>query len=694
MCPFSGWTDMARVLPDLVRLAGHRSVYDLVRRHVRDPRLRVVLSFHPLLVGGNPFATTSIYSLIAFLERRWGVHFAMGGTGSLVRGLVGLIEGQGGTVRCDAEITRILVTNGRAVGVRLASGEEIAADVVVSNADSAWTYRHLVAPEERRRWTDKRIENARYSMSLFVWYFGTRRQYADVAHHTILLGPRYRELLRDIFERKVLAPDFSLYLHRPTATDPSLAPAGCDAFYVLSPVPHLDSGTDWPVMAEEYRSRIERRLERNAAAGAGAGDRHVAHADASGFPGPAAVVQGRRLRAGTRPDPERMVPSPQQERRGGPALSGRGRNPSGSGAAGRAFLGAGAGHGGAGCGRYRAPLTLPPAGGCCGGSRGLSTRHRCFCPHGCGDRPRRFTPSAGWRTTRSIARASRSAVERLDRLRVRLERIYAGRPLPLPVDRALADAVERFGIPKRILDALFEGFEWDIEGRRPADLGELHAYAARVAGTVGAMMAVLMGQRSADVVARACDLGVAMQLSNIARDVGEDARVGRLYLPLRLAAGGRHRSRRLAEGAGFHRGVWAASCCGCWMPPMSCTAAPTTASPDLPADCRPGISAARHLYAGIGHQVAARGGDLIASRAVVPPARKARLLGRALVAAAVNRDSRAGHAPLEATRFLVEAVASAGAAEAPPQASDQVIWLIMLFERLERGQRAALERHG
>jgi phytoene desaturase len=267
--PFSGWTDMARVLPDLVRLAGHRSVYDLVRRHVRDPRLRVVLSFHPLLVGGNPFATTSIYSLIAFLERRWGVHFAMGGTGSLVRGLVGLIGGQGGTVRCDAEIKRILVTNGRAVGVRLASGEEIAADVVVSNADSAWTYRHLVAPEERRRWTDRRIENARYSMSLFVWYFGTRRQYGDVAHHTILLGPRYRELLRDIFERKVLAPDFSLYLHRPTATDPSLAPAGCDAFYVLSPVPHLESGTDWSVMAEEYRTRIERRLSETLLPGLG-----------------------------------------------------------------------------------------------------------------------------------------------------------------------------------------------------------------------------------------------------------------------------------------------------------------------------------------------------------------------------------------------------------------------------------------
>jgi phytoene desaturase len=260
--PFNDWTDMARVLPDLIRLAGHRSVYDLVRRHVSDPQLRVAFSFHPLLVGGNPFATTSIYSLIAFLERRWGVHFAMGGTGQLVRGLVGLIEGQGGEVRCGAEVSRITVANGRATGVRLASGEEIAADIVVSNADSAWTYRHLIAPEDRKRWTDRRIERARYSMSLFVWYFGTRRRYEDVAHHTILLGPRYRELLDDIFRRKVLAPDFSLYLHRPTATDPSLAPDGCDAFYVLSPVPHLDSGTDWATTAETYRQAIERHLEK------------------------------------------------------------------------------------------------------------------------------------------------------------------------------------------------------------------------------------------------------------------------------------------------------------------------------------------------------------------------------------------------------------------------------------------------
>jgi phytoene desaturase len=257
---FGSWADMARILPALVRLKGYRTVYGLVSRYVRDERLRIVLSFHPLLIGGNPLSATSVYCLIAFLERRWGVHFAIGGTGTLVKGLTKLIDGQGGRIRLNAEVSQIVVKKGAAQGVRLASGEEIGADVVVSNADSAWTYRHLVPAEARRRWTDRRIVRARYSMSLFIWYFGTRWRYDNVRHHTILLGPRYRELLRDIFDRKVLAEDFSLYLHRPTATDSSLAPDGCDAFYVLSPVPHLGSGTDWAAHAEPYRRAIARRL--------------------------------------------------------------------------------------------------------------------------------------------------------------------------------------------------------------------------------------------------------------------------------------------------------------------------------------------------------------------------------------------------------------------------------------------------
>lgn len=259
--PFSSWTDMARVLPALLRLQGYRTVHGLVSRHVRDERLRTLLTFQSLLVGGNPFTTTSVYCLIAHLERRWGVHFPMGGTGSLVKGLVGLIQRQGGSLRCNAAVAQITVAGGAATGVRLASGETLPADVVVSNADSAWTYRHLVAPEHRRRWTDRRIEQARYSMSLFVWYFGTRRQYPGVAHHTLVLGPRYRELLADIFDRKRLAADFSLYLHRPTATDPGLAPPGHDAFYVLAPVPHLQAGIDWPQQAEPYRRALQARLE-------------------------------------------------------------------------------------------------------------------------------------------------------------------------------------------------------------------------------------------------------------------------------------------------------------------------------------------------------------------------------------------------------------------------------------------------
>jgi phytoene desaturase len=259
--PFLSLSDMVRVLPALVRLQSYRSVFGLVCRHLRDPRLRVVFSFHPLLIGGNPLSASAIYSLIPALEQRWGVHCAIGGTGRLVQGMARLIEGQGNRLRCHAEVAAIEVgEGGAATGVRLAGGERIAADIVVSNADSAYTYRHLLPPAHRRRWTDRRLARARYSMSLFVWYFGTSRRYDDVAHHTILLGPRYEELLRDIFERRRLAEDFSLYLHRPTASDPSLAPAGCDAFYVLSPVPHLGGDTDWRQAAEPYRARIERHL--------------------------------------------------------------------------------------------------------------------------------------------------------------------------------------------------------------------------------------------------------------------------------------------------------------------------------------------------------------------------------------------------------------------------------------------------
>jgi phytoene desaturase len=260
--PFGSPLDMLRIAPALVRLQGYRSVHGLVASFVKHPKLRVMLSFHPLLIGGNPFRAPAIYCLIPALERRWGVHYPMGGVGALVDGLVELIEEQGGRIRYGADVERIVVDGSRARGVRIVGGEEIDAAIVVSNADAARTYGRLVPEGAPGRWSASRVRRARYSMGLFVWYFGTRRRYDRVGHHTILLGPRYRELLHSIFERKQLTEDFSIYLHRPSATDPGVAPSGCDAFYALSPVPHLGGDTDWAAEGERRRRAIEQRLSR------------------------------------------------------------------------------------------------------------------------------------------------------------------------------------------------------------------------------------------------------------------------------------------------------------------------------------------------------------------------------------------------------------------------------------------------
>jgi phytoene desaturase len=258
--PFNDISTMAQAIPGFVNHRADRSVFKLASKYFRDPRLRIAFSFHPLFIGGNPLRATALYALVSHLERTYGVHFAMGGTGALVTGLVSLIERMGGEVRLNAGVEKILVENGTATGVRLEDGETIKAAVVVSNADPATTYGTLLEGG-RKRWSQRKLERMNYSMSLLVWYFGTRKRYEHVDHHTILLGPRYQELLTDIFDRKVLADDFSLYIYRPTASDPSLAPEGCDAFYALSPVPHLGADIDWTVMAEPYRQRIARALD-------------------------------------------------------------------------------------------------------------------------------------------------------------------------------------------------------------------------------------------------------------------------------------------------------------------------------------------------------------------------------------------------------------------------------------------------
>lgn len=259
--PFLNFSDMVRVAPQLTKLQAWRSVYGIVSRFIQDDHLRQALSFHSLLVGGNPFATSSIYALIHALERRWGVWFPRGGTGALVQGLVRLFEDLGGTVHLGTPVEEITLEGGRARGVRTARGVE-AFDLVASNADVMHTYAGLLGGTARGRQAAARLSKKRFSMSLFVIYFGLRRPHPEIAHHTVCFGPRYQGLISDIFKQETLADDFSLYLHNPCVTDPALAPPGCSAFYVLAPVPHLGTAPlDWNRDGPGYRDRILRYLE-------------------------------------------------------------------------------------------------------------------------------------------------------------------------------------------------------------------------------------------------------------------------------------------------------------------------------------------------------------------------------------------------------------------------------------------------
>lgn len=254
------WT-LIKTLPNMYKMRAWESIYTLVARHIKDPQLREVMSFHPLLIGGNPFSVTAVYALINALEQKGGVHSVMGGTGELIQGMAKLLDGLGVKIRYHSEVKKINIQDRRVTGVTLSDGKVLYADKVVSNADSAWTYKNLVDAQYRKHWTDRKIARGKYSMSLFVWYFGTNKRYEEVTHHTMLMGNRYESLLKDIFKKHHLPKDFSLYLHRPTATDPSMAPAGHDTFYVLSPVSHLDSGTNWPEQVEAYRQSVQKMLE-------------------------------------------------------------------------------------------------------------------------------------------------------------------------------------------------------------------------------------------------------------------------------------------------------------------------------------------------------------------------------------------------------------------------------------------------
>lgn len=263
--PMNKIMDLVRELPGFVKLRADRSVYAHASKRVRDERLRMALSFHPLFIGGDPTRVTSMYILVSHLEKEFGVHYAMGGVQAMADAMVRVIQEQGGEVRLGRDVAEITVENGRANGVIADNGDVFRSDIVVSNADPGTTYEHLLSKQTKKRWTPKRLNKSRWSMGLFVWYFGTkgtRDKWGDVGHHTILNGPRYNGLLDDIFIKRKLADDMSVYLHRPSVTDPTAAPDGDDTFYALSPVPNLHGkSVDWAEMTEKYRSRMAKVID-------------------------------------------------------------------------------------------------------------------------------------------------------------------------------------------------------------------------------------------------------------------------------------------------------------------------------------------------------------------------------------------------------------------------------------------------
>lgn len=262
--PFLSFRDMLRAGPQLARLQAWRSVYGMVAKFIENEQLRQAFSFHSLLVGGNPFATSSIYTLIHALEREWGVWFARGGTGALVQGLVRLFQDLGGEIELNAQVSQLETEGERISAVQLGDGRRIAAAAVASNADVVHTYEKLLGHHPVGAARAASLKRKRMSNSLFVLYFGLNHHHSQLAHHTVCFGPRYKELISEIFNGPALAEDFSLYLHAPCVTDPSLAPPGCGSYYVLAPVPHLGTANlDWTVEGPRLRDRIFAYLEKH-----------------------------------------------------------------------------------------------------------------------------------------------------------------------------------------------------------------------------------------------------------------------------------------------------------------------------------------------------------------------------------------------------------------------------------------------
>ena len=258
--PFHNFFFMIRQIPSLIKLKSYLSVFQLVSKYIKNEQIKQALSIQPLLLGGNPLETTSIYNLIHYLERKWGVHYAMGGTGAIIRAFEKLMKEEKIKINKNTDVKEVIFDDNKAIGVKTNNGKNFYGEKIIFNSDPAYTYKHII--KKKKKWSDKKIDKLDFSMGLFVIYFGTKKKYKNIAHHTIWMGERYEGLLKDIFNKKILANDFSLYLHRPTATDKSMAPKNCDSFYVLSPVPNLKSGINWNLKGLQYRKKILEALEK------------------------------------------------------------------------------------------------------------------------------------------------------------------------------------------------------------------------------------------------------------------------------------------------------------------------------------------------------------------------------------------------------------------------------------------------
>ena len=536
--PFHRFGAMVKQIPALLRLRSHDTVWQLVCRHLKNPKLRQAFSIQPLLVGGNPFDTTSIYGLIHYLERAHGVHFAMGGTAAITAALGALMARHGIEVKLNTTVGRIHVDDGVATGVTLADGSALSADVIVSNADPAHLYGSMIRPEDQAPSARLKLAAAEFSMGLFVLYFGTTRQYPDVAHHTIWLGERYRELLADIFHDKVLSEDFSLYLHRPTATDASFAPAGCDSFYVLCPVPNLKGAIDWAVQGPRLQARIVAALGETLLPGLAdcitsdftmtpenfRSDYLSAHG--AGFSVAPLFRQSAWFRFHNRAEGIRNL-----------YLVGAGTHP-------------GAGLPGVLCSAKVMDALVPAvAGPARGGSGREPTRALQSADLVLARKGRSFHWARRWMVADHAARATRlyGFCRYVDDLadesgagqdpRAALALVVQGIDSGTSSNPIVADAIalmRECRIPPALVLTFIDGITSDLDTVRMADEEALLRYCYQAAGTVGSMMCRVLGCDDPAALRHAVDLGIAMQLTNICRDVADDAAAGRRYLPASL----------------------------------------------------------------------------------------------------------------------------------------------------------------